>query len=324
MFLEISVIIPAYNAEKHIQKCLESLQKQTYNNFEAIIVIDGATDNTESIVKAFSESDSRFKAIVQENAGPSKAKNTGMDIASGKYITFMDSDDYIDENHLQLLHDSIENTSLAVCGYINEETDGTSKDSSNIEDGKFEAIEILDKLILSKNEISGSCCNKLYIRDIIEKNKIRFYTGQKYMFEDIMLNYEYLKCISEGLCISKCTYHYVHHPSEGMSRGLTDVESKWMHYTDILDFILADNDERFSDFLNKVKLAKVWHCATAVRVLAHYGKTENEKYKEMHRYIGKNLLRYLFCSVLPIKKRLGGLLTYLFPKLSFAFWDKGR
>lgn len=324
MSADISVVIPAYNAERHIQKCLESLKNQTYGDFEAIIVVDGATDGTEAACKAFSAADSRFRVIVQPNSGPSGAKNNGISAAVGSFLTFMDSDDYVDKNHLQLLRETIGDSSLAVCGFVNEEADGTSLTSTDVLPGRFDAADILDMVLLSKNAISGSCCNKLYVREIVEKNHIRFYTGQKYMFEDTMFNYEYLKCVSSGTCTKECTYHYVHHPAEGMSRGLTDLESKWMHYTDLLDIMLAENDRRFAAFLRKVSLEKVWHSATAVRVLAHYDRTNNAKYRQMRRYIGRNLPRYLCCSVLPLKKRLGGVLTFFFPKLAFVLWNKGR
>jgi glycosyltransferase involved in cell wall biosynthesis len=95
----ISVIIPAYNAEKYISKCIESIQNNTYKNLEIIIVNDGSKDNTRQVVESFS--DSRIKLINQENGGVSKARNTGLDNATGEYIAFIDSDDYIREDYFE-------------------------------------------------------------------------------------------------------------------------------------------------------------------------------------------------------------------------------
>lgn len=324
METKISVVIPAFNAEKYIKKCLSSIKNQSFADFEAIVVIDGATDKTKEIAESFAKKDNRFIIIEQENKGPSGAKNKGIDFAKGKYITFVDSDDYVDPDYLQTLFDTVKDVSIAICGFYTETSDGTVKLKQAFNSEKLTAEQILNRLILSENAFGGYDCNKLYLLDLINKEKIRFLSGQKYMFEDLLFNFRYLKCIDEGRCCDVCTYHYVHHESEGMSRGIGDINSKWLHYTDALDIILAEEDNRYGEFMYKVRMAKVWHCATAVRVLAHFHEKHSDKYKEMRRYIGKNLIKYLCCKYLPVKKRLGGVLTYFCPKLSFVLWNKGR
>lgn len=115
----ISIIIPVYNVEKYIEQCLDSIKKQSYQNFEVIIVNDGSQDNTESICKKIAQSDARFKYFSKENGGVSSARNFGLDNANGHYITFIDGDDWVDPNHLEILIKSIteNNSDIAICSY---------------------------------------------------------------------------------------------------------------------------------------------------------------------------------------------------------------
>ena len=115
----ISIIIPVYNVEKHIEQCLNSIKKQSYQNFEVIIVNDGSLDNTESICKRITQSDVRFRYFSKENGGVSSARNFGLDNANGHYITFIDGDDWVDPNHLEILIKSIteNNSDIAICSY---------------------------------------------------------------------------------------------------------------------------------------------------------------------------------------------------------------
>ena len=101
---KISIIVPVYNVEKYVKKCLESISNQTYKNIEIIIVNDGATDSSESICKEFVESEDRAKLYTKENGGLSSARNHGIKFATGKYVLFIDSDDYIDEGMVEELY----------------------------------------------------------------------------------------------------------------------------------------------------------------------------------------------------------------------------
>lgn len=99
----ISIVIPIYNAEKYLEECLNSIKNQTYKNFEVIMVNDGSKDDSETICMNFLRSDSRFRYLKKENAGVSSARNVGLDNVEGDYITFIDADDWVDENYLELL-----------------------------------------------------------------------------------------------------------------------------------------------------------------------------------------------------------------------------
>ena len=97
----VSIIVPVYNVEKYLSKCIESLINQTYTNIEILLINDGSTDNSKKICEQFKEKDSRIKLINKENGGLSDTRNKGLQEAIGKYIAFVDSDDYINENTVE-------------------------------------------------------------------------------------------------------------------------------------------------------------------------------------------------------------------------------
>ncbi len=103
MIPKISVIIPIYNAEDYVSRCIESVQAQTYNNWQMILVDDGSKDKSLEICQKYADADDRISVIHQENAGPGIARNTGIAKASGNYVVFIDSDDYIEKDYFQLL-----------------------------------------------------------------------------------------------------------------------------------------------------------------------------------------------------------------------------
>ena len=115
---KISVIVSVYNVEKYVKKCLDSILNQTYENIEIIIVNDGATDNSENICKEFVENENRAKLYTKENGGLSSARNHGMRFVTGKYVLFIDSDDYIAEGMVEELYKNIkgEDADVSICG----------------------------------------------------------------------------------------------------------------------------------------------------------------------------------------------------------------
>ena len=129
----ISVIVPVYNCEKYIHRCVDSVLSQTYADFELILIDDGSKDNSGKICDDYSKKDSRIKVVHQKNQGVSAARNNGVEISKGEYITFIDSDDWIDKSFLQVLYDAcIENDAeISVCGYVMADDIGTENDINN-------------------------------------------------------------------------------------------------------------------------------------------------------------------------------------------------
>ena len=115
----ISVIVPVYKVENYLDKCIDSIVNQTYNNLEIILVNDGSPDNCPQICDEWKEKDNRIKVIHKENGGVSSARNKGLEIATGSYIAFIDSDDWVEENYISSLYDAIvsNDAQVALCSY---------------------------------------------------------------------------------------------------------------------------------------------------------------------------------------------------------------
>lgn len=126
--MKISVIVPVYNSEKYVRRCIESVIMQTYQNWELIMVDDGSEDNSLTILYEYEKQDSRIKVIHQDNKGPGNARNKGINHATGDYIVFVDSDDRIDENYFSLLSKKTEDVVFINVVQINETTKRKKKE----------------------------------------------------------------------------------------------------------------------------------------------------------------------------------------------------
>jgi len=180
----ISVIIPVYNVEKHLEKCLESVCKQTFRDFEVICVNDGSTDGSAEILKKYAAKDKRFTVITQENKGLSAARNTGLEHAKAKHIAYVDSDDFVHERFLEILYKASTeyDADISGCNFCKIYNDEEFPALENAASQKY--CPPLNVLMHRKNFIHFNVWNKLYKRDVI--NDIPFVDG--IYFEDWVYN----------------------------------------------------------------------------------------------------------------------------------------
>ncbi|MBS7834588.1 glycosyltransferase family 2 protein [Wohlfahrtiimonas chitiniclastica] len=205
--MKISVIVPVYKVEKYIGKCIQSLLDQTYSNFEALIVDDGSPDQSITIAKELVGNDPRFIFLEKENGGLSSARNYGLDHATGDYIYFLDSDDYIASDTLQLSLDTLiqSNADVVVFGWkaITPEGEILIKFMPDID-----AYNEKNDLLLTQRTIDVAVWNKIFRRDIF--CKIRFKEG--IISEDIDLTYR-LIFGRKIILLEKYLYFYVQSPN---------------------------------------------------------------------------------------------------------------
>lgn len=167
----ISIIVPYFNSETYISKCVESILNQTFKDFELILIDDGSTDNGFSICKKYAKNDSRIVLLRKENGGQGTARNLGLNQSKGKYIGFVDSDDFIELNMYKLLYEKIEQygADMSICGY-----NTFNKLNGKLTPYKYEHKEIvldnksLMQEYLTKTYITGGPCNKLYSREFFK------------------------------------------------------------------------------------------------------------------------------------------------------------
>lgn len=198
----ISVIIPVYNTEKYLEKCLISVQRQTYDNLEVILIDDGSTDRSAAICDIFAENDKRFKVIHQENAGQAGARNVGLKKAAGKYIGFVDSDDYIEPEMFEEMYRETQNSGayIVMCRF---------KRFGKIDGGFIPLMEEADrekavKLLVEDKIICSHLWDKLFLRVLFDG--IEFPEGKAY--EDIAVMHLLFLKTNKIKIINKIFYHY--------------------------------------------------------------------------------------------------------------------
>lgn len=206
----ISIIIPVFNAEKYLQRCLTSVLEQTHKQFEVILVDDGSTDNSKEMYAAFVKQYKNFKSYYQNNSGPSTARNYGLTKAKGTYIAFVDADDYIEKGYLsELLEQMLVNhTDLSCCGYY--ELSNIYKNPLPINDFSQGDIGVIskEKYICSLfYGTAGVLWGKLFKNEIIKTKGIRFNPEVK-MSEDLIFNLEYAFCTERIAVSTKHNYYY--------------------------------------------------------------------------------------------------------------------
>lgn len=174
--IKISIIIPAYNAEKYISRCIDSWLNQTYSNFELIIINDGSTDNTQKICENYKQKDNRIILIKTENYGVSHARNIGLDNTHGDFIGFCDADDYVHPQILEFIYKSYNtyNKKIIVVGYNLVSEHSSLKNIklynlSNLKKYTFCSAKKLAQKIFYDNKIKGFTCNKFFYKDLISK-----------------------------------------------------------------------------------------------------------------------------------------------------------
>ncbi|MBR6231702.1 MAG: glycosyltransferase [Alphaproteobacteria bacterium] len=209
---KISIIIPNYNTEKYLDRCLTSLIQQTFSDIEIILIDDGSTDNSVKIMKKYAEKDARIKIIEQSNSGPAKARNRGLETATGKYLMFCDSDDWYELDMCEIMHNTIEKKGVdSVCCHTfldcEENLDIEQKKSRLTEkyyNFKKSGKHILkDKWILYTNVLLW---NKIWRRDLIERYHIRFPEGHEH--DDDAFWYMYSIVAKSIFFLKKPLYHY--------------------------------------------------------------------------------------------------------------------
>jgi len=203
----VSIIVPIYNAERKLGKCIDSIQNQTYKEIEIILVNDGSTDDSINICCEKSRDDSRIRVVSIKNSGVSVARNKGLAVSTGEYCCFVDADDWIEREHIEKMVSYMEDTDCVIEGYTKENVYGNYKCQLN--PVKVDLRKIDGKQIgeMFWNGYIHPCWNKLFRKTILMKNTIQF-EATIHISEDSLFCLQYLLCCENMTIISDTTYHY--------------------------------------------------------------------------------------------------------------------
>lgn len=248
-----SIIIPIYNAEKHIRFTLESIKSQTFQNYEVLMIDDGSSDNSALICEKYMSEDARFKLIKKENGGVSTARNLGIKHAKGKYVYFMDSDDWIEDTLLETClnifnHSNVDIVIFGMSFDIEKNGEITNSLVKTYSEKLLNSQEYKNEFIeLYKNNYISSMCNKVIKKDILSTYDIKF--DEKITnYEDLLFAIMYINKCSAIKIVSDCFYHYILRDELGMSRKYKK------NLSDMIPRIIRrlKNEYKVSDFPERI------------------------------------------------------------------------
>ena len=267
---EVSIVVPVFNVENYIERCVKSIMSQTLKTIEIIFLDDGSTDNSLNILRDYEKKDERIQVFDCGEIGVSKCRNKGIELSSGKYIMFVDSDDWIDSNMLEVMYKKAEENKLdlVMCSYIREFKDHSKEKIFNLPEEiiyKEDKVknELLRKLVGPvKEELSnpemldalGTVWGKLYRTDILKENKIKFVDLKEIgSAEDTLFNIFTFNYLSKVMFLNKPMYHYWRDNPKSVTSQYNPKlkEQRKVFFKYISDFIKENNFEQvFEEALN--------------------------------------------------------------------------
>ncbi|UNC93475.1 glycosyltransferase family 2 protein [Candidatus Contubernalis alkaliaceticus] len=321
----ITIIVPIYKCEKYIRKCIDSIVNQTYKNLEIILVNDGSPDKCGEICDHYSKIDKRFKVIHKENGGISDARNTGLNAARGKYISFADCDDYLHPKMLEVLWQLIttHNADISICDYLktypNDSVEVVEQEKAIKVYSNIEALHILfTELPLHEDLAWNVPWNKLYLSKLF--NEFRFPKGRVY--EDVATIYKLLHKSRKIVKTNKPLYYYLQRDD-----SVTKSQQHRIFSLDILDACSESADYFLQHgLIDLYEITAHEYMKTIIRVyhqLRDSDNSNNEALKSIKKRYNTELKRLKILKKLPLQKKMDLYIFYIHPQL-LVIWDNRR
>lgn len=248
--IAVSVVVPLYNVEKYMEKCIDSILNQPFDNIEVILVNDGSPDNSGKIADSYARNDKRVKVIHKENGGLSSARNAGMKDAKGKYIIFVDSDDWIDSQLLLKMYNKMENSDSEIGVFnverIHEVTNKTEIQGNDMQDyidlEKISTSNYISNCLLNSKSHRYSAWNRIYLTDFLKNHNLKFEPNNTIHSEDMLFNLECSLYVKKICSENEVLYYHLIRPGTISTSKKPDITKKLMHLR--------------SEFIKKAEIAK--------------------------------------------------------------------
>lgn len=327
--IKISAIMPVYNVEKYIGKCIESLQNQTLSEFELIAVDDGSPDNSGKICDEYAEKDPRIKVIHKENGGAPSARNAAIEIAQGKYLYFMDSDDWAEKTMLEDMYNAAEanNSQLVISGYYidtyysdnefySQEQSFPTTVFSSREDFRKNAYKLFDRNLLY------TPWNKLFLREYIMENNIRF---KNVFWDDFPFNLDVVKDVERVVVLENKYYHFMRARAESeTAKYRNDMYDKreeehgWM--TDLYEY-WSVKDAESNEMLQRRYIERVVGCIENVTNPA-CTLSSKEKKEEIKKIISSDRVKKALKEAKPHSSMMKMMLIPIkMNNVTLTYWE---
>lgn len=312
----ISLIIPVYNAEKFLPRCLESIRNQSYQNLEVVLVNDGSTDRSGLICDEYAQKDKRFKVIHKENGGVSSARNAALSIASGAYVGFVDPDDWIDSIMFEKLHELIQKhqVDMAICGYIKENVDGDV-----LQETVAPSVKVLNRTealnsILDVNGFRGFLWNKLFSSELFHKNFEINFDENIHFCEDLLFCCKAILNAENIVHDSTPYYHYIIHDNNASKakyslKKLTALDA----VENIIRLLNIDDVDK--------KKYKSYYVHMNISLLMH-GIQERTIEEKHYEKLKRNLYRFKVIDLNGSFLKVSTLIARINVRLYYFIWKK--
>lgn len=311
--VKVSVIVPIYNVEDYLPKCIDSIQKQSYDNLEIILVDDGSPDKCGNICEEYKLRDERIKVVHKPNGGLSDARNAGMEVATGEYYVFIDSDDYVHPQMIEKLLDACDKTGadMAVCGFKSV-TENENIDMDTLNDVPVEEV-------VSDEDRINYFYEKKYVEFVVAWNKIypaKYFENIKYpkgkVHEDEFTTYKLLEKADKIAFIDVPLYFYVQRQSSIMGQNfnvkrllvMDALEERMNHYIDLKKYRWVEKNL----YLYRMFLIKY------SREIDKQEDIDSAILDRYFNYYKKVVLNNIFKTTISFKKKIGYILMIYFPK----------
>lgn len=308
---KVSIIVPVYNVEKYLEKCLKSLISQSYKNIEIILIDDGSKDNSGRICDEYKRKDSRIKVIHKENAGVSEARNSGIQKATGKYLCFVDADDFVMDNYVEYMHQLIvkDSSDIAICTkmFSNFNEKQTSEEVIENLDGENAIIRILNY------RMPIGVYSRIFKKDLIEDNRIRF-LKDIYMGEGFNFN---VACFQKAKKVIVSNYKVYYYRRNNATSATTKFSIKKCENSLYAMKVMRDNlIIRTERVINSWEYAlwRTYSDAFDYMCLGNEKKDNLEKFKE-YKYFIKNNYRIYKKIDISKKDKYRAILMGIFPEI---------
>lgn len=296
----LSIIVPVYNVEKYIDKCIQSVLYQTYSNWELILINDGSPDNSPKICENYAEQDYRIKVIHKENGGVASARNMGIEIATGDYITFLDSDDYLHPefiNHLLNLAIS-NNADIVQCGFLK----GIDKEFP-ILDSKEKINSVDNYDIFLKGFAKIIVWGKIYKKYVIEGLPI----PENKLFEDDFITWRWYFNAKKIIVTTRLLYYYTDNNESTMSNYIKKPRLDFMDaYNERINFFKRINEKSMEDY------SRIHFCKALLLTYNNNKLTKDQKILIINNFM-KNWMQIKDSKVLKTSLKLLFNIFVLFP-----------
>ncbi|MBU8586945.1 glycosyltransferase [Priestia megaterium] len=313
--VELSIIIPAYNASSYIEQCLKSIIEQNFSSYEIIIVDDGSQDNTAEIVESFAREYKQIKLIKQANLKQSEARNNGLLHSCGNYVMFLDSDDYIDDSMLSKMFNKISTskTDLCICGIKKV---FNSREELELISCLRNSDNYLRDYLIRQKEMDVGLWNKIFKADIIKNNKLFFENGN--FFEDTLFVFKYLCHINTISFIEEPLYNLRKRESSTTTQYNPEIIKYSFSLQENIEQYLKDNGlDHYIKYLVHLKMR------TNIHIIHHTIKYKKGiKHNDLKQFVNQLKVREVYN--LPFKYQVAVYMLKLVPSVYIKLYQKNK